>query len=232
MALWARRLVPRGGPVLLAAALTAVCSILLLSTGAGATTLSFGLDIEFSGATPPEGATPWLTLTFDDSFGGPNTVRMTMSTGNLVGDETVTQWHFNFDPSLDPMQITFTPVENSDSVPSAINTGVDLFMANGDGFFDIQFEFPPPPGPFGGRFTSGESVIYDLTYISPITVASFDLFSELSGGQGSFKSAAHVQSIGAGADSGWIGHVPEPSTALLLASGLIGLAAHARRRSV
>ena len=230
MLLWAQGLTPRGRVVPFAAALTAISSILLLSTGVGATTLTFGLDIEFSGATPPEGATPWITATFDDSFGGSNTVRMTMSNGNLVGDESVAQWYFNLDSSLDPTQLTFTAVDNSDSVPNAINSGVDSFQANGDGFFDILFDFPQPPGQFEERFTWGESVTYDLTYISPITVASFDFFSYQDGGQGVFKTGAQVQMIGAGDESGWVGYVPEPSTALLFASGLIGLAANARRR--
>lgn len=69
---------------------------------AGATTLVLGLNTEFSGGTAPSGTAPWITATFDDSFGGPNTVRLTMSANNLVGTENVKGWYFNFDPALNP----------------------------------------------------------------------------------------------------------------------------------
>jgi len=216
---------------------TLLALLVCLSASANAATLTLGLDVEFSGATPPaSGTTPWVTATFDDSFGGPNTtVRLTMTADNLTGNENLELFHFNFDPSLDPNALTFTAVDNSASNPengkgdNGIFTGVNAFMANGDGNYDIVFNFPPPPGAGGNRFTSGESVIYDITYTSAIDVNSFNFLSDEGGGQGSFLAAAHIQRIG-GTDSGWIGVVPEPSTASLLGLGLVGVASIRRRR--
>jgi hypothetical protein len=206
-------------------------SLLLSASAVRATTLTFGLDIPYNGGDDPAGTTPWVTATFDDSFGDANTVRLTLSAPNLVSVETVVGWYFNFDPDLDPTQLTPTVVDNSAAVPNAINLGVDLFQANGDGMYDIHFDLPPPSGSFPARLTAGETIIYDFSYVSPITVASFDLFSAVGGGQGTFLSAAHIGATGpTGETSKWIGYVPEPSTALLFASGLIGLALKGRRR--
>jgi hypothetical protein len=209
--------------------------VALSFSGVGqAATLTFGLDVEFSGGTAPAGVVPWITAVFDDSFGGPNTVRLTLSAPNLSGGasgENVALWHFNFDPGLDPTQLVFSAVSNGASVPNAINTGVNAFMADGDGMFDIQFDFPPPPGTGSARFTQGEVIVYDLTYISPIDVSSFNEFSDMGGGQGSFLSAAHIQRTpSGGGGSGWIGVVPEPGTAALMGLGLAGLGFASRRR--
>ena len=140
--------------------------------------------------------------------------------------------------ALDPKQLTFTVVDNTDSVPNSILVGIDAFQADGDGKFDILFDFPPPPGTFNEKFTAGEKVIYDITYTAPITVAAFDFYSAPAGGKGPFKSAAHVLGIGNdGNDSGWIGTgvgttvIPEPGTMLLFGSGLLGLAGLHRRKS-
>jgi hypothetical protein len=219
----------------LRAILLAFLALLIFAPASSlAASITFGLDTEFSGGVAPaSGITPWVTATFDDSYGGPNTVRVTMSAPNLTGGqggEAIGKFYFNFDPLLDPTQLTFTVVDNSASIPNSIGTGVNLFMADGDGNFDIVFNFPQPPGIGSERFTEGESIIYDLTYTSAIDVSSFEYFSEMGGGQGAFLTAAQVQRTGGGTESGWIGAVPEPSTALLLASGLLLLGA--RRRSV
>lgn len=197
------------------------------------------LDYEFSGATAPAGSTPWLEATFDDSFGGANTVRLTMEAVNLVGTEYVSEWLFNFDPTLDPTQLTFAVVDNSDSVPNSISTGVNAFAADGDGYFDVRFVFPPPPGTFPQKFTAAEEVIYDITYVAPISASSFDFFSAPGGGAGTYKSAAHVQGIGpTGDDSGWIGPrdgaIPEPAGLIVwsILAGVVGVAVACRRRKV
>ena len=211
--------------------ITVVAAVIAFALPGQATTLTFGLDYEFSGATPPEGATPWATATFDDSFGGANTVRLTTSAVNLTDMEFISAWYFNFDDTLDVTQLTFAPVDTSGSTPKKILTKQDAFKADGDGYFDIKFSFPTS-NKGNQRFTSGETVVYDITYTSDIGVSAFDYGSAPGGGAGTYLSAAHVQGIGPNDDdSGWIGTpVPEPATILLFGSGLIGIAVSCKKR--
>jgi hypothetical protein len=189
------------------------------------------LDVEFSGASAPASATtPWVNIVLDDSFGDANTVRLTVEATNLTGGingESINSILLNFDPSLDASQLLFTAIDVvlSTPIPKAINTGTNAFQADGDGFFDIEFDMPPSPGNNAARFTGGETIIFDLVYISAISASSFDFTSVMGGGAGTFGAAAHIQRIGTNnADSGWIGTpIPEPGTALLLGLGVMGL---------
>ena len=103
--------------------ITLVAGVIAFALSAQATTLTFGLDCEFSGATAPVGDAPWITAIFDDSFGGDNTVRLTMSASNLMGTEFIDDWFFNFDDNLNVENLSFIPVDTSDSTPNNINTG-------------------------------------------------------------------------------------------------------------
>jgi hypothetical protein len=202
-------------------------AVVLPSASATAATLTYALDVLFgetAAGDQPGGPAPWVTITFDDSFGGARTVRVTMEGTGLSGGmsgENIHQIYLNFDPLLDATLITFAAVDNADSIPDGIFAGTNCFAANGDGNYDILFDFPPPPGSAAARFTQGETVIYDLTYISPIDVNSFNFFSDEGGGQGTYLAAAHLQRTPSGGDgSAWVGIVPEPSPSALLALGL------------
>jgi hypothetical protein len=115
--------------------------LLMVASGAGGTILSFDLDTEISGATPPAGATPWLSATFDDS-GTPGSVELTLTAVNLTGTEFVSVWLFNLDPSLNPALLTFSaPLKTGTFTTPVISKSVDGFKADGDGFFDIKIAF-------------------------------------------------------------------------------------------
>ena len=184
--------------------LLTLLSALLLSaipTRAPAATISMGLGFEFSGATAPSGPAPWATAVFDDDTGDPNTVLLTLSASGLVGDEGITRWLFNFDPALDVSKLGLAIGANSIGSVPAIDLGLDAFQADGDGLFDIRFDFPPPPS-FGLEwFTAGEQVIYTLSHEAAINVSSFDFSSTPGPGMtsGPFRTAAHIQNVEASA---------------------------------
>jgi hypothetical protein len=207
--------ISRVGRIVLILSLTLLAAACGMSNARASITMN--LDVEFSGATPPAGATPWLVATFQDQGGG--VVRLTMDASGLVGTEFVSEWSFNLDnvTPLDPTLLAFTAVDISDipgfSTATDIDTGVDAFQADGDGQFDILFNFQTSAG--AGQFTSGESIVFDITYggVGTFNEGSFNFGSAPGGGNGTFHTAAHVQGIGtSGSGSGWIGNNDRPTT--------------------
>jgi hypothetical protein len=200
---------------------------------ASAGVITFYLDTEFSGATPPAGTAPWVEATFVDVVGG---VQLTISATNLTGSEFINEFYFNFNPSLNAALYLPSPAgTGTQTAWNLITAGNQCCQADGDGQFDFSVDFPPPPGTFADLFTAGETFVLNFLFAG-ITTADFN-YPSVNGppGKDGFYAAAHVQGIGpTGGGSGWIGggprQLPEPSVLLLLCIGL-GLARVTRRKS-
>lgn len=200
----------------------AVC--LLIPSGVQAVSFTYLFTNEFSGATAPEGPTPWLTVTFDDG-GTAGSVDVSLMATNLTDQEFVFEWLFNAD---DPTILDFSgPSKTGVFATPAINIASDSHMADGDGFFDIQILFDNSDGA-DSRFGVGEALAYTIDDggLNTITANSFHVWSFEDGGTGEYITVAHVGGIGPSEEgSGW---VPEPGALSLLAIG--GLALLRRRR--
>lgn len=199
-------------------------SIALASAQMTASALTYGLNSEFSGGTAPSGSGSWATVSVTDDGAGV-LVKFTISDSSSIGK--LTQWYLNYNPSYDPSKLQIQAVDSSAVGSWSVDTGLNKFKADGDGIYDIRFNFASS----GNLFQSGESLEFR------ITTAGTDLngidFSELSigGARGGFHSAAHAQALSDGA-SGWIGDKPEGNyesvpdgswTVLLLGIGAFGL---------
>ena len=196
-----------------------------------AATVTFNYDQSF-GAVSPDGPAPWATSVITDT--GVDTVQLTMSVALGVNLADVTAMYFNLDPSLDPTALSFN--RDSGSGPSAgnttISTGVDAFKPDGDGLYDILFDFPPPPGADAAKFNAGEDLVYTIVGTG-LTANSFNIWSEPGPGNtaGPYLSVARFQQTGADQEgSDWVGAVPVPAAVWLFGSGLLGLVGIARRR--
>jgi hypothetical protein len=107
------------------------------------------------------------------------------------------------------------------------NFGSDAFQADGDGRYDILIDFSTAAA---DRLLAGEVVVFDVTSTTVgFTSDSFLVFSAPGGGNGPFRAAAHIQALPNG-ESDFVSEVPEPTSMLLLGSGLVTLAAGLRKR--
>lgn len=164
----------------------------------------------------------------------PGTVLLTITNVQLAAGEFVAGnggganggLFFNLNPGLNVSNLTFTLNSSSGSFTTpTINTGTDGFKADGDGYYDIQFDFATGGS---GRFSGNDSITCTITGIPTLTAGDFAYPSLSAGGSGPFDAAAHVQGL-YGGSSTWIEPgqtiivpVPEPP-----ASGyfLLGLGA-------
>ena len=218
-----------------------ILTVVLLVAGMGLCPTTARADFtvflghEFSGATAPSGSGPWLRADIDQN--GTNKVRFTLTTLLTSSSEFVSKWAFNLDPSLNAASLGVAAFDVADITGLGLTLDTDGFKADGDGDFDILFEFG------NGDFTKDESIILDFT-LAGLVAEDFE-FPSVDGpdGKTGFVSAAHVQGIddpGCAADdpfceSGWIAGgtdvvpIPAPGALVLAAMG-IGLVGAVRRR--
>jgi len=190
---------------------------------------TFQFNNTFSG-TSPTGPAPWVTVEIKDVAA--NTVDMTFSGSGLQGSEFADELYLNFNPNLDVTQLSINNLSSSGgfALPTSA-TGANAFMADGDGHYDIEFNFSTANG---SRFMAGDSMTYQFTSTGSLNADDFDFTSQMGGGAGQWLAAAHINSIGGSGQSGWdsptqLTPAPEPGTLALMGMGLAGLVALRRR---
>jgi len=211
-----------------------------LPVAAGTVTYNYG---DVSSGASPAGSPPWVQAIFSDT--APDTVQLTLSAGNLTGNEFVSCWYFNLNPGMNPAGLTFAVSSTGGAFAGpTIKTGADGYKAGPDGKFDLMLSFATG-GDNSARFTSGDSITFDITGISGLTADDFNQLSTTAGGSGAYPSAAHIQDIPPDGGSGWVNptatilsrstdqRVPDASTTIaLLGTSLVAIQGLRRKLKV
>jgi hypothetical protein len=221
---------------------------ILAATSVPANAMPFNLDVEYTGGDEPAGPRPWLTATFEDVETEPGElpqVKLTLDASGLTADEFVSQWYFNFDPTVsveDSFVFGPTHVSGPDLVSAGRgwdNYDADNYDAGGSMGHGFDFFLGFETADSADRFGAGETSVFTFidTGTGPsLSAESFNYLNEA----GYFYSAAHVQGIDISdtlissllleedddEGSGWIGApaaIPGPSALLLIGAGLVSL---------
>jgi PEP-CTERM motif len=180
---------------------------------------------DFSGPTANTGGN--ITVLIEDIAGG---VRLTV-TNNLVDPGAfISSLYLN--TSVAPLAGAVGTCVNctaTNGQTMTFNFGSDAFQADGDGRYDILVDFSTVSA---DRLLAGETIVFDITSTTVgFNANSFLVFSAPGGGNGPFRAAAHLQGLPNG-QSDFVAEtqVPEPTSMLLLGTGLTALAAGLRKR--
>jgi len=209
--------------------------LLGVAAGAQASTITFALTTTFSG-TAPSGS-PTVTLT--DTAAG---VEVSVSSFPLSGTEFIDDVYLNYTGDVSLLSASYL----DGVLANNVYFGDNAFKADGDGYFDILIDYPPPPGS-AGTFTADQTSTYLFFTLAGLNTSMFNTtsFCQTGCGTGSYYAAAHIQGL-AGGLSAWVGDgdgfppppppppppepVPEPASLLLMGAGLTAFAARYRKR--
>ena len=161
-------------------------------------------------------------------------VEITMDATNLLGSDKITEWYFNVNPAIVLKASDFLNTTLA-SANDAVTVKYNALRPGGGGFFDIEFTFST-----GGqdKFGPGEWSTWTVTS-NGLVASDFKFMSELGPGTGSagpFYTAVKLGNAywGATGEASTMElngvPIPEPTTMLLLGSGLIGLAGYGKKK--
>jgi hypothetical protein len=125
---------------------------------------AFGNAIRFDFG--PSG-TPSVTALFEDT--GPNQIQLTITALALSGNNSVNSLYFNFNPTFDSQNLTFTQTGSIGGVQGSASTANDSYKAGGGGGkFDINITFSQSP-----TFVTGDVAIFSITGLGDFSINDF-----------------------------------------------------------
>jgi len=151
-------------------------------------TYYFGDYNEFGSGTQGGGVAPsgtWATATFIDVGGN---VSLTLSVDNsLPAGQFIGEWFFNYNGDASSLSISDN---GGGATTTIIGQQNDTYQADGDGRYDLWFDFNPAGN---NMLTAGESVNYT---ISGVSSSDFNLLAAPgTGSNGPFYASVKLQGI-------------------------------------